>query len=376
MNPNPEDYPHGAAADPTATPEVLRHLAATRPDLRAIIASNPATDAALLAWLSSLNDPTIQSALNGRQNPSFGPETWRGGPQPSGLNAPAPGGAPHRKRSVWLWAGIAAAIIGVVALVGGLAFGISGGFRAASQADLPVGTKPMVVPLPQPSTPSSAPDVTKPPTTPTDPFANWSYQSSPAANANGVLISPTKTFPDPDRSEWTDQFPHRFHYWMTRNYERTPSDKYVSVAFRDVPEVIMPLSMALTCEDSDPIFCGSENESITIMTGTTRVADRFFVRKSEECRQKNDGVVLDTASYSYALAPGDFSLSVYQCELPAEGITWREYYLYKSSEFHSDEGSRFLQIRDEWKTDGETLDGWETQQLAYSVMTSWVAATF
>lgn len=369
MNWNADDG-QGAATDPGATPESLRHLAATRPELRAAIASNPATDEALLAWLGSLGDPAIQAALDARRSPRPENGPW---PQPalaSGAGNGAPQGAPPKRR----WIAVTAALVGVVILAGGLAFGLSGAFRA----EPPAVAKPKAVPAAETAAPSAVPEPVAPPApqASADPFAQWTSDSAPSPNAAGVQVSPARTFPDPDRSLWTEDFPHRFHYWMTGDYDRTPSSNYVSAAFTGVPEVIMPLSMALTCVDSNPIRCGDETESITITTGTTQTADGFLTTKEEECRFRSGGVALDTGSHLYSFGPDEFSLSVYQCELPAEGTTWREYFLYRTGDLYNADGAKFLQMRDEWETDGESLDGWETQQLAYTVMTSWVYATF
>lgn len=54
------------AADPATPLQVLAHLAAHRPDLRAAVAANPAAYPALLEWLGTLDDPAIHSALRAR----------------------------------------------------------------------------------------------------------------------------------------------------------------------------------------------------------------------------------------------------------------------------------------------------------------------
>lgn len=58
------------AADPSPTGELLAAIAASRPDLRPYVASNPSPYPALLEWLAGLRDPAVDSALHlGIQSP-------------------------------------------------------------------------------------------------------------------------------------------------------------------------------------------------------------------------------------------------------------------------------------------------------------------
>ncbi|MBD1541881.1 zinc ribbon domain-containing protein [Arthrobacter sp. IA7] len=52
------------ASDPATAPERLYELAAQHPNLRALIAGNPATYPSLLDWLAELQDPEIMKALS------------------------------------------------------------------------------------------------------------------------------------------------------------------------------------------------------------------------------------------------------------------------------------------------------------------------
>ena len=54
------------AANPWAKPDDLARLAVNRPDLRPVIAANPATPAAVVAWLASTGDPAVERALQQR----------------------------------------------------------------------------------------------------------------------------------------------------------------------------------------------------------------------------------------------------------------------------------------------------------------------
>lgn len=54
------------ASNPWAGGEELARLAVNRPDLRATIAANPATPAAVVAWLATSSDPAIAQAIGNR----------------------------------------------------------------------------------------------------------------------------------------------------------------------------------------------------------------------------------------------------------------------------------------------------------------------
>lgn len=55
--------PEAMAADPNAAPETLYELAQTHPNLRPLIAANPATYPGLRGWLAALGDPEVDRAL-------------------------------------------------------------------------------------------------------------------------------------------------------------------------------------------------------------------------------------------------------------------------------------------------------------------------
>ena len=52
-----------------ASPEDLREIVTGYPHLRAAVTLYPATDTALLGWLSDLGDPAVAQALASRQRP-------------------------------------------------------------------------------------------------------------------------------------------------------------------------------------------------------------------------------------------------------------------------------------------------------------------
>jgi hypothetical protein len=100
------------AADPTTPGEVLADLAYRHPELRPIIASNPATYAGLRDWLRALEDPAVDAALSAFaqvQAPPAMASTAR-----SNTAETSTPNAPSRRRPwiPWLIAGAA----GVVAL--------------------------------------------------------------------------------------------------------------------------------------------------------------------------------------------------------------------------------------------------------------------
>lgn len=86
MNLSPEDLQR-AASDPRTPPAQLRDIAASHPELRPAIATNPSTYPELLKWLGEMNDPQVNAALAYRN--SF-PETGLGanGAHYGGYTAP------------------------------------------------------------------------------------------------------------------------------------------------------------------------------------------------------------------------------------------------------------------------------------------------
>ena len=63
LDPQPPDPQAGAAGDPATPLPDLMSIAASRPDLRPLIAQNPSTYPDLLQWLGQLGDPAIDAAL-------------------------------------------------------------------------------------------------------------------------------------------------------------------------------------------------------------------------------------------------------------------------------------------------------------------------
>ena len=59
--------------DPSTAPETIMRLAQHRPDLRPVIALNPAAWPELLNWLSRLGDPAVDEALRRRNTQQPGP---------------------------------------------------------------------------------------------------------------------------------------------------------------------------------------------------------------------------------------------------------------------------------------------------------------
>ena len=77
-----------AAGSPATTAAELARIAASRPDLHAILAANPATYPELVDWLRASFDPAVQIALVQRAVP-------QAPPAPLALT-PAPGGRQSR----------------------------------------------------------------------------------------------------------------------------------------------------------------------------------------------------------------------------------------------------------------------------------------
>ncbi|MGO3795939.1 MAG: hypothetical protein ACTJGR_02320 [Pauljensenia sp.] len=87
----------GTAADPGADPETLRQIAFHYPDLRPVVAANPAAYQGLLDWLAALGDPRVDAALAARGRPSPCGAAGQGAPvfAPLGSAASvAPGATP------------------------------------------------------------------------------------------------------------------------------------------------------------------------------------------------------------------------------------------------------------------------------------------
>lgn len=105
------------AADPAASGEDLARIAATRPDLHATLAANPATYPALLDWLRELHDPTVDRALDARSSaaapvlPPTAPApppaaAWSPAPSAAWSPAPAAAGTPAPPSTgAWSWQG-------------------------------------------------------------------------------------------------------------------------------------------------------------------------------------------------------------------------------------------------------------------------------
>ncbi|WP_029290244.1 hypothetical protein [Cellulomonas sp. HZM] len=106
------------AAHPQAPAHELARIATHRPELRAIVAANPAAEPALLAWLGSLGDPRVDAALAARADGPTHPtrpaapaqaSSWSPQEQPrTGSWTPAPQGAPTTATSSGADAALAA----------------------------------------------------------------------------------------------------------------------------------------------------------------------------------------------------------------------------------------------------------------------------
>ncbi len=103
----PENYTAAQASDPQTSGQTLADIAAQRPDLRPAVAANPSTYPALLDWLKSLGEPTVDAALASRAQatqvlpvqPPAGPvappaPSWAGGAPTGAPSMPAPAAAP------------------------------------------------------------------------------------------------------------------------------------------------------------------------------------------------------------------------------------------------------------------------------------------
>ncbi|MFC7403553.1 hypothetical protein [Georgenia alba] len=64
--PAPEQFTPRHAHDPSTPPDVLALIAEHRPDLRALVAANPSTGEPVLAWLETLRDVGVSTALKAR----------------------------------------------------------------------------------------------------------------------------------------------------------------------------------------------------------------------------------------------------------------------------------------------------------------------
>ncbi|MFH5821634.1 hypothetical protein [Georgenia sp. AZ-5] len=119
--PAPEEYTAYEAGDPGTAPQVLAQIAEHRPDLRPLVAANPATPPAVLDLLAGLGDVAVDAALAGRRDGQPGadateplradatqlfappaPAAYQPGPYgtpsqgaPYGAPAPGPFGAPQ-----------------------------------------------------------------------------------------------------------------------------------------------------------------------------------------------------------------------------------------------------------------------------------------
>lgn len=64
---DPSHYTAKMAADPELSPAAMQQIAASRPDLLAALASNPSLYPALLEWLASYPDPSVQAVVAVRE---------------------------------------------------------------------------------------------------------------------------------------------------------------------------------------------------------------------------------------------------------------------------------------------------------------------
>ncbi len=91
------------AADPTTPGEVLAELAYERPDLRPVVAANPAAYPGLLTWLAALGDPQVDATLawrraQGARPAPTAPQPWAAAPAPAPTPLPEPAPAPQPER--------------------------------------------------------------------------------------------------------------------------------------------------------------------------------------------------------------------------------------------------------------------------------------
>jgi len=85
------------AAHPQAPAADLARIVSQRPDLRAVVAANPAAQPALLEWLAALRDPAVDAALASRSASAQGPAPVSWAPEPTTLTSGwAPQSAPGR----------------------------------------------------------------------------------------------------------------------------------------------------------------------------------------------------------------------------------------------------------------------------------------
>lgn len=63
---DPALYTAAQASDPGTPGQVLADVAALRPDLRPVVATNPSAYPGLLSWLGELGEPAVDSALRAR----------------------------------------------------------------------------------------------------------------------------------------------------------------------------------------------------------------------------------------------------------------------------------------------------------------------
>jgi len=93
------------AAHPQAPAAELARIVNQRPDLRAIVAGNPAAQPALLDWLASLQDPAVDAALAGRRTqPAPPPQAPAPQAAPAAPAAPATSWAPQTTSAGQSWA--------------------------------------------------------------------------------------------------------------------------------------------------------------------------------------------------------------------------------------------------------------------------------
>ncbi|NTW38980.1 MAG: hypothetical protein HGA44_03700 [Cellulomonadaceae bacterium] len=97
----PESFTAQQAADPATPGQTLADIAALRPDLRPVVAANPAAYPGLLEWLGSLGEPAVDAALAARASapadalgtavlPTAQAQPWQQAPG----QYPAPGAQP------------------------------------------------------------------------------------------------------------------------------------------------------------------------------------------------------------------------------------------------------------------------------------------
>ena len=137
-DPNADDYGTRLrqAGDPATPPEVLADLAYNHPELRPLIAANPAAYEGLLEWMAALGEPAVTAALAARGHAALGARTGAPSlrPMPTGPSAetalvlaePVSAAPPPAKRRTGRVVGVVAGgVVVALLLAGGGVFAVN-----------------------------------------------------------------------------------------------------------------------------------------------------------------------------------------------------------------------------------------------------------